>query len=74
VFRAAGNPRAVRRVGRDGGYTARVADHCVIVPTVNPATLTAHTESMQALVWHLLVSHPQLQRHAMKWESLTTAT
>ncbi len=59
-------------VGRDGGFTARVADHCVIVPTVNPSTVTAHTESMQALVWHLLVSHPQLQRHAMKWEAVTT--
>ncbi len=58
-------------VGRDGGFTARVADHCIIVPTVNPGTITAHTESMQALVWHLLVSHPQLQRHAMKWETVT---
>ncbi len=58
-------------VGRDGGYTARVADHCVVVPTVNPGRVTAHTESMQSLVAHLLVSHPQLQRQAMKWESVS---
>ena len=63
--------RIVGVVGRDGGYTARVADACVIVPTVNPQTLTAHTESFQALIWHLLVSHPQLQTVAMKWESVT---
>ena len=57
-------------VGRDGGYTAKVADACVIVPTVNPATVTPHTESLQALVWHLLVSHPALQAAPMKWESV----
>lgn len=57
-------------VGRDGGYTAKVADACVIVPTVNPATVTPHTESFQALVWHLLVSHPELSVHEMKWESV----
>lgn len=57
-------------VGRDGGYTARVADACVVVPTVNPDRVTAHTESVQALVWHLLVAHPQLQTSPMKWESL----
>ena len=56
-------------VGRDGGYTARVADVCVVVPTVNPDLVTAHTESFQALVWHLMVSHPDLQRAPMKWES-----
>lgn len=56
-------------VGRDGGYTARVADACVIVPTVNPQTVTVHTESFQALIWHLLVSHPEVQVGAMKWES-----
>ncbi len=56
-------------VGRDGGYTAKVGDAVVIVPTVNPANVTPHTESLQALVWHLLVSHPKLQVHAMKWES-----
>ena len=57
-------------VGRDGGYTARVADACVVVPTVNPKTVTPHTEAFQAVVWHLLVSHPRLQASAMKWESL----
>jgi len=57
-------------VGRDGGYTARVADHCVVIPPVDPARVTPQTEAFQALVWHLLVSHPTLQRHGMKWESL----
>ena len=57
-------------VGRDGGYTARVADACVIVPVVDAETVTAHTESFQPLVWHLLVSHPALRRGAMRWESL----
>ena len=57
-------------VGRDGGYTARVANACVIVPTVNPQAVTAHTESFQAVVWHLLVSHPEVQVATMKWESL----
>jgi D-sedoheptulose 7-phosphate isomerase len=57
-------------VGRDGGYTAKVADACLIVPTVNPATVTPHTESFQPLVWHLLVSHPALQAAPMKWESV----
>jgi D-sedoheptulose 7-phosphate isomerase len=57
-------------VGRDGGYTARVADACVVVPVVNPATVTPHTEAFQAVVWHLLVSHPALQKNAAKWESV----
>ena len=57
-------------VGRDGGYTAKVADACVIVPTVNQQAVTAHTEAFQAFVWHLLVSHPDVQMAAMKWESL----
>jgi D-sedoheptulose 7-phosphate isomerase len=56
-------------VGRDGGYAARVADACVVVPVVNPAHITPHTESFQAVVWHLLVSHPKLQVRAAKWES-----
>ena len=56
-------------VGRDGGYTAQVADACVIVPTVNPDTITPHSEAMQAVVWHLLVSHPLLKTAATKWES-----
>lgn len=56
-------------VGRDGGHTAAAADHCIIVPVVSPESVTAHTESFQALLWHLMVSHPRLQRAAMKWES-----
>jgi D-sedoheptulose 7-phosphate isomerase len=56
-------------VGRDGGYTARVADACVIVPTVDPARVTPHTEAFQAVVCHLLVSHPALQSAPTKWES-----
>lgn len=57
-------------VGRDGGYTAQVADAFVIVPTVSPERVTAHTEAFQALLWHLLVSHPRLQVAPMRWESL----
>jgi D-sedoheptulose 7-phosphate isomerase len=56
-------------VGRDGGYTAQVADACVVVPTVNTMTVTPHTEAFQAVVWHLLVSHPKLKSTEMKWES-----
>jgi D-sedoheptulose 7-phosphate isomerase len=56
-------------VGRDGGYTATVADACVIVPTVNPETVTPHSEAFQAVVWHLLVSHPALKANTTKWES-----
>ena len=57
-------------VGRDGGYTAKVADACVIVPTVNAAHVTPHSEAFQAVVWHGLVSHPLLKREATKWESV----
>jgi D-sedoheptulose 7-phosphate isomerase len=56
-------------VGRDGGYTAQVADACVIIPTVNPDTVTPHAEAFQAVVWHLLVSHPALKAAQTKWES-----
>lgn len=56
-------------VGRDGGYTAQVADACVIVPTVNPENITPHSEAFQAVVWHLLVSHPKLKANQTKWES-----
>jgi len=56
-------------VGRDGGYTAKVADACVIVPTVNPETITPHSEAFQAVIWHLLVSHPALKAQQTKWES-----
>ena len=56
-------------VGRDGGYTAQVADVCVIVPTVNNETITPHSEAFQAVIWHLLVSHPKLKLNQTKWES-----
>jgi D-sedoheptulose 7-phosphate isomerase len=58
-------------VGRDGGYTARVADACLVVPVVNPGTVTPHTESFQAVIWHLLVSHPLLKASETKWESVS---
>lgn len=61
--------KVVGVVGRDGGYTAKVADACVIIPTVNSETITPHSEAMQAVVWHLLVSHPKLKAHQTKWES-----
>ena len=61
--------RVLGIVGRDGGYTARVADACVIIPTVNPESITPHTEAFQAVVWHLLVSHPDLKEAPTKWES-----
>jgi D-sedoheptulose 7-phosphate isomerase len=57
-------------VGRDGGYTAKVADACVIIPTVNPENTTPHAEAFQAVVWHLFVSHPDLKRAQTKWESV----
>jgi D-sedoheptulose 7-phosphate isomerase len=57
-------------VGRDGGYTAQVADACVVVPTVNPAHVTPHSEAFQAVVWHLLVTHPDLKRVETKWEGV----
>jgi D-sedoheptulose 7-phosphate isomerase len=57
-------------VGRDGGFTARAADACVIVPTVNADTITPHSEAFQALIWHLLVSHPLLKKHQTKWEGV----
>ena len=56
-------------VGRSGGYTAQVADACVIVPTINPAHVTPHAEAFQAVVWHLFVSHPALKAAQTKWES-----
>jgi len=56
-------------VGRDGGYTAQAADACVIIPAVNPDTITPHSEAFQAVVWHLLVSHPKLKVNQTKWES-----
>ena len=63
------NADIVGVLGRDGGYTATEATACLIVPTVNPAMVTPHTESFQALIWHLLVSDPRLQMISNKWES-----
>ncbi len=60
-------------VGRDGGFTAQVGDAVVIVPTLSPDTVTAHAESFQAVVWHLLVSHPALRMREMKWETTAAA-
>jgi D-sedoheptulose 7-phosphate isomerase len=57
-------------VGRDGGYTAKVADACVIIPTLNNETITPHAEAFQAVVWHMLVSHPAMRVNEMKWESI----
>ncbi len=61
-------------VGRDGGYTAQVAEACVLVPVVNSSNITPHTESFQAMIWHLLVSHPKLKVAEMKWESVQAQT
>jgi D-sedoheptulose 7-phosphate isomerase len=60
-------------VGRDGGFTAGVADACVIIPVVHPETITPHSEAFQAVIWHLLVSHPRLLQSQMKWESVQEA-
>ena len=60
-------------VGRDGGYTAKAADACVIIPPVAPHAITPHTEAFQAVVWHLLVSHPALKMQATKWETVANA-
>jgi D-sedoheptulose 7-phosphate isomerase len=58
-------------VGRDGGYTAQVADACLVIPTVNSENVTPHSEAFQAVIWHLLVSHPKLKANQTKWESST---
>ncbi len=57
-------------VGRDGGYTAMKADTCVVIPPINPDTITPHAESFQSLILHLIVSHPSLKISEMKWESM----
>ena len=61
-------------VSRDGGYTKEVADCCILIPTLSPDTVTPHAEEFQAVVWHLLVSHPDIQMNEMKWESQSIAT
>jgi D-sedoheptulose 7-phosphate isomerase len=65
--------RVIGLLGRDGGYTATVADACVIVPTVNPSNVTPHSEAFQAVLWHLFVSHPDLKVNQTKWESFSPA-
>lgn len=57
-------------VGRDGGYTAKVADACVLIPTVNAENVTPHAEAFQSVIWHMLVSHPKLKTEQTKWESI----
>jgi D-sedoheptulose 7-phosphate isomerase len=57
-------------VGRDGGYTAQVADACIIIPPLNPDNVTPHSEAFQGVVWHLMVSHPKLKVNLGKWESM----
>ena len=64
------NTKVFGIVGRDGGYTAQVADACVIVPTIDSGTVTPHTEAFQAVVLHLIVSHPEMKETEMKWESM----
>jgi D-sedoheptulose 7-phosphate isomerase len=61
--------KVVGVVGRDGGYTAQVADVCVVIPTVNTDNVTPHSEAFQGVIWHLLVSHPSLKANQTKWES-----
>ena len=63
-------PSIIGIVGKDGGFTAKVADAAVIVPTVNPANITPHSEAFQAVIWHLFVSHPDLKLNQTKWESV----
>jgi D-sedoheptulose 7-phosphate isomerase len=61
--------KVVGIVGRDGGYTKQVADACVLVPVVDPETVTPHSEAFQAVVWHCIVTHPDFKVNEMKWES-----
>lgn len=65
--------RVIGIVGKDGGYTAKVADACVIIPTVNANNITPHSEAFQAVIWHLWVSHPEVKVNQTKWESVAGA-
>ncbi|PTX92593.1 SIS domain-containing protein [Opitutus sp. ER46] len=65
--------RVIGIVGKDGGYTAKVADACVVVPVVNPNNITPHSEAFQGVLWHLFVSHPDLKVNQTKWESVAPA-
>jgi D-sedoheptulose 7-phosphate isomerase len=69
-YAKANNATVLGIVGKDGGFTARCADACVVIPAVNKATVTPHTEAFQAVVWHLIVSHPALKATETKWESV----
>ncbi len=70
IYAGSVGSRVVAIVGRDGGYAAQVADAAVIVPTVNPVHVTPHSEAFQAVIWHLIVSHPLLKQSETKWESV----
>ena len=70
VYAKEQNTKIVGVVGRDGGYTAQVADACCLIPVVNPVNTTPHTEAFHAVVWHTLVSHPKLKICETKWESV----
>lgn len=70
-FAKSKNARIMGIIGRDGGYTAAIADACVIVPPVNPKTITPHSEAFQGVIWHLIVSDPRLMRMGNKWETTT---
>ena len=63
------NAKVIGVVSRDGGYTKEVSDSCILIPTLSPETVTPHAEEFQAIVWHLIVSHPEIQKNEMKWES-----
>jgi D-sedoheptulose 7-phosphate isomerase len=69
-YAKAAGAKVIGILGRDGGHTARNADACVIIPTVNPETVTPHSEAFQAVIWHLLVSHPLVKTNLAKWESV----
>ncbi|MDP8212373.1 MAG: SIS domain-containing protein [Candidatus Zapsychrus exili] len=64
------NAKVIGVVGRDGGYTAKVADACVVVPVISPDTITPHTEAFHGVVWHLIVSDPRIMQISNKWESV----
>ena len=70
VYAKEQNTKIVGVVGRDGGYTAQVADACCVIPVINPVNTTPHTEAFHAVVWHALVSHPKLKICETKWESV----
>ena len=63
------NAKVIGVVSRDGGYTKEVSDSCILIPILSPETVTPHAEEFQAIVWHLIVSHPEIQKNEMKWES-----